>query len=490
MTQPRVLAYDRVDANKRRTRRLLALFGLVSLPAAVFLAVYLTFFFAVLLGMLLGTLTAGGALAGDNWTAWAVAIPVLAAIIAVLTPVAIFWRAAYLVLRLSGARPLTDGEQPELRRLVENLCIGAGLPAPGLYVVESSAANAFSTGLSPENSSLVVTTGLLDLLDRRELEGVLAHELVQIGNYDTRVSTILAAGVAFLRLPFTAVVGVMRFLFRLHWAVGGFVFLYLGLPMLVSIPLAFALGFTVVDEDPEQAAVLWVTMSIPLYSLAVAPLLAEFIRAGVSRQGQFLSDADAVLLGRSAEPLAIALVKMHAAGMAGLDAARSSAHLWVVDPLAERPWWERIWPDYHPPVEERVELLARMGAGIADSDLERAASVGTQFRVASSKAAPQPLDRYGESLAAEVAPVLPEQRAPIAYRLSAPDTTVWERADVHSPEVARLAAGSLVAIHGEEGRFLHVITPNDAFGYIEDSAPMTPVDPPRDDTATEGQDGA
>jgi heat shock protein HtpX len=490
MGQPRVLAYDRVDANKRRTRWLLVVFGLVSLPAAVFLAVYLTFFFAVVLGMLFGTLTAGGALAGDNWMAWAVAIPVLAAIIAVLTPVAIFWRAAYLILRLSGARPLGEGEQPELRRSVENLCIGSGLPAPGLYLVESSAANAFSTGLSPENSSLVVTTGLLDLLDRRELEGVLAHELVQIGNYDTRVSTILAAGVAFLRVPFTAVVGVMRFLFRLHWAVGWFVLLYLGLPVLVSIPLAFALGFTVVDEDPEQAAVLWVTMSIPLYSLAVAPLLAEFIRAGVSRQSQFLADADAVLLGRSAEPLAIALVKMHAAGMSGLDAARSSAHLWTVDPLPEQPLWERFWPDYHPPVEERVELLARMGAGIAGSDLERAATAGTEFRAESSEVVPQSLHRYGVSQVAEVAPVLQEQRAPVAYRLSAPDTTVWQRADVHSSEVARLAAGSLVAIHGEEGRFLHVITPNDQFGYIEASAPMTPVDPPRDDTANERQDGA
>src|SRR3989304_9400392 len=156
MTQPRVLAYDRGDANKRRTRWLLALFGLVSLPAAVFLALYLTFFFAVLIGMLFGTFTAGGAVAGDNWTAWAIAIPVLAAIIAVLTPVAMFWRAAYLVLRLSGARPLGDGEQPEFRRSVENLCIGSGLPAPRLYLSESSATNAFSTGLGPENSSLVV----------------------------------------------------------------------------------------------------------------------------------------------------------------------------------------------------------------------------------------------------------------------------------------------------------------------------------------------
>ena len=215
--QRRVLAYNRVAENKRRARTLVAAFALISLPAAAFLAIYLTFFFAVLVGVTLGVFTVGSALGGDAWQAWAVVIVGLAVLLSLLTPVLILWRATYLVLRLSGARALTDDEQPELRRTVENLCIGSGLPQPSLYVIDAGAANAFSTGLSPESSSLVLTTGLLELLERRELEGVVAQELVQIGNYDTRVSTVLAAGTAFLRLPFTVVVTVFRFLFRVHF---------------------------------------------------------------------------------------------------------------------------------------------------------------------------------------------------------------------------------------------------------------------------------
>ena len=468
--QPRVLAYNRVAENKRRATMLVAVFALISLPAAAYLAICLTYFFAVLVGMTLGGLTAGGALAGNNWTAWAVVIVGLAVLLSLLTPVLIFWRATELVLRLSGARALADGEEPDLRRTVENLCIGSGLPRPSLYLIDAGAANAFSTGLSPESSSLVVTTGMLQLLERRELEGVVAQELVQIGNYDTRVSTILAAGIAFLRLPFTAVVALFRFLFRLHWAVGGFALLYLGL-ILVSIPLAFAAGIALLDEEPAQGAVLLVTMSIPVYALVVAPLLAEVIRAGVSREQQFLADADAVLLARSAEPLATALVKMDAGGMAGLGAARSTAHLWTVDPLPEKPWWERLWPNYHPPLRERVEMLARMGSGITPSTLETAAEAGRRARrdVGNS---------LGSGVGATVPPTDPAadigSETPQAYRMTALETIVFEAPDRGSPEVDRLAAGALVAVDEAAGDYLRVITPNDIFGYIPRKTEMTP----------------
>ena len=379
---PRVLAYDRVDQNKRQARLLILAFAVIMLPAALFLAVYLTFLFAVLVGMTFGILTAGGTLTGDGWIAWALAVPVVAAILALLTPVVIFWRAVDLVLRLSGARQLEEGEHPELRRTVENLCIGSGLPRPRLYLVNANAPNAFSTGMSPDTSSLAVTRGLLGALERRELEGVVAHELVQIGNYDTRVSTILAAGVAFLRLPFTVVTSVFRFLFRLHWVIGVVVFLWLGLPFLISVPMGFVAGISLLDDDPWQGVIVLVTMSIPVYAFIVAPLLGEALRAAVSRQQQFRADADAVLLARSAEPLATALVKMDAAGIGDLNAARSTAHLWTVDPLPDRPWWESLWPDYHPPVTERVEMLAGMGAGIPPSVLEAAADAGRSYRSA------------------------------------------------------------------------------------------------------------
>ncbi len=471
--QPRVLAYNRVAENKWRATILVAVFALISLPAAVFLAIYLTFFFAVLVGMALGVLTAGGALGGDNWTAWAVVIVGLAVSLSLLTPVLAFWRATDLVLRLSGARALADGEQPELRRTVENLCIGSGLPQPSLYLIDAGAANAFSTGLRPEASSLVVTTGLLGLLERRELEGVLAQELVQIGNYDTRVSTILAAGIAFLRLPFTVVVAVFRFLFRVHWAVGGFALLYLGLPMLLSVPLGFGAGITLLDEEPAQAAVLLTTMSIPVYALVVAPLLAELIRAGVSRQQQFLADADAVLLARSAEPLATALVKMDAGGMAGLGVARSTAHLWTVDPLPEKPWWERLWPHYHPPLEVRVVMLARMGGGISPSALEAAAKAGRRMRpdVGAGPGAPATTMVQPTASAAQTTAETPQ-----AYRMTAPETIVYGAPDTRSPEVDRLSAGVLVTVDEAAGDYLRVITPNDIFGYIPTQTAMTPYE--------------
>ncbi len=465
--QPRVLAYNRVDENKRRARVLVALFALVCLPAAVFLALYLTFFFAVLVGMALGVLTAGGALAGDNWTAWAVVIVGLAVGLSLLTPVLIYRRAVYLILRLAGSRPLGEREHPELRRTIANLCIGAGLPQPRLFVVDARAPNAFSTGMSPESSSLVVTSGLLELLDRRELEGVLAHELAQIGNHDTRVGTILAAGVAFLRFPFTVVVGVMSFLFRVHQVVGVIALLYLG-TLLISYPLALAACITLVDDDPAQGAIALATMLIPLYVLVIAPLSGEVLRAAFTRQRQFLADADAVLLARSAEPLAAALMKMQAASMAGLRAARSTAHLWTVDPLPEKPPWERLWPDYHPPVGERIALLAGMGSGISPATLEAASQAGRGFQ-------PEPaivpsLDGQGKWQQADPGP-LPDSEEPSAYRLTA-DAVVYEAPDTGSAEIERLPAGALITVHEPAGEYLRVITPRDVFGYIRRLTPM------------------
>jgi hypothetical protein len=296
--------------------------------------------------------------------------------------------------------------------------------------------------------------------------------LAQIGNYDTRVSTILAAGVAFLRLPFTVVVSVFRFLFGLHWIVGALAFLYLGLPFLLSIPFGFAAGFSMLDEDPAQAAVLLITLSIPVYALVVAPLLAEVLRAAVTRQQQFRADADAVLLARSAEPLATALVKMEAGGMAGLDAARSTAHLWTVDPLPDKPWWELLFPDYHPPLGERVSLLSQMGAGITPSALEEAAAAG-RLRSAAAVTNPSPAGVPAAPIASVTAPANADKETPEAYRLNV-ETPVYAAPDTGSAEVDRLSAGALVAVDEPAGDYLRVITPNDIFGYIPKRTPMTP----------------
>ena len=307
----RVLAYDRVDANKRATRTLLVVFTLLGLPAAAYLSVYFWVVAMVVVGMVLGLATLGGSVVEDNVELWLVLVPALGGLIVLALPVILYKYSAALFLRLSHARPADRDVYPDLWRTVENLCLGSGLPMPRLYVVPSTAGNAFSTGLNPRESSLAVTTGLLQLLERRELEGVLAHELVQIGNYDTRLATVLAAAVAFLRLPLTVVVAFFRFFFRIHWAAGWFMLLYLGLPAIVGIPASFALSVVLIREDPAAGWALLAVSSVPLYSLFIAPLIAEFIRAAVIRRRQFLADADAVLLARSAEPLAIEIGRAH-----------------------------------------------------------------------------------------------------------------------------------------------------------------------------------
>jgi Peptidase family M48 len=336
--------------------------------------------------------------------------------------------------------------------------------------------------LNPKESSLAVTTGLLELLDRRELEGVLAHELVQIGNYDTRLATVLAAAVAFLRLPFTTIVAFFRFFFRLHWAAGLFMFLYLGIPTIVAIPSSLVLSITLIREDPAAGWALLVAASVPLYSLLIAPLLAEFIRIAVIRHRLHLADADAVLLARGSEPLATALTKMEAASSRGLNAARASAHLWAVDPFRDAGWLDRVWPSCHPPMSERVALLAGMGAGIPTFVLDDARTQGEQFAQQHRELLlgdlPDSRGRlvgFGEEVADGP---IDSAAEPIAFRLTATTTPVFEQPDTSSRVVQRLSAGALVTVREGAGRFLAVITQDERFGYISDSAPREPVPAP------------
>lgn len=464
----RVLAYDRVDANKRATRNLVIIFGLLGLPAAAYLSMYFWVVAMVFVGMVLGLATLGGSLVEDNVELWLVLVPALGGLIVLALPVILYKYGSALLLRLSHAR-LADREvYPDLWRTVENLCLGSGLPMPRLYVVPSTAGNAFSTGLNPTESSLAVTTGLLQLLERRELEGVLAHELAQIGNYDTRLATVLAAAVAFLRLPFTVVVAFFRFFFRIHWAAGWFMLLYLGLPAIVGIPASFALSVALIREDPAAGWALLAVSSVPFYSLFIAPPVAEFIRAAVIRRRQFLADADAVLLARSAEPLAIALIKMGASRSRGLNAARSSAHLWTVDPLGDGPWWDGLWPACHPPINERVALLAGMGAGIPQPVLDRARAQGEVFaqrgQDLGAEHGPESRGLLLADTADESADDLASQSEPMAFRLMAMTTLVFEQPDAASSVVERLPAGALVCISDAVGRFLAVITQKERFG--------------------------
>ena len=188
-----ILVYDRIAQNRRRSIFLLALFAIILLP---FVAQATMFLIHVLKFRLL--------FSDDELKSLAPAFLAVMSFFPVIILSAVllgYYSASALVLRMLHARLVQQEEEPELYRTVENLCIGAGLPQPRLYVLESKVPNACAIGLNPAQAILVVTRGLMDLLDRRELEGVLAHELSHIGNHDIRLNTLVAALVTTLRLP-------------------------------------------------------------------------------------------------------------------------------------------------------------------------------------------------------------------------------------------------------------------------------------------------
>jgi heat shock protein HtpX len=367
-----VLIYDRIDANKRRTLLLLALFGLTLLPfIACLLPVLL--FYVPLTWLAVYKIGVWGFL---------VVVPTL-----VLATVTVFICLGYLhanrlILRITGAQPVRQDEAPELRRIVENLCIGAGLPQPRLYVAESATPNAFAIGLNPSRASIIVTRGLLQLLDRRELEGVVAHELSHIANYDTRVSTVAAALAYTLRLPRAA-------LFRLNSFIGivMLVISYFGLAafcMGLLLPVALALiGTSEMMARFRGLLVPWLLELFvggsPGYVYILAPKIGRRLQGLVSQEREFLADADAALLTRYPEGLARALAKLSAVHMPPLKAESATAHLYIVEPSAATPWWDQA-VQTHPPIEERISVLARMGSGIPASVLKAAEQAGTKYR--------------------------------------------------------------------------------------------------------------
>jgi heat shock protein HtpX len=290
-----------------------------------------------------------------------------------------------MLLRAARAQPVGIAEEPDLVRVVENLCIGAGLPMPGLYVVESLSPNAFATGRDPAHASLVVTRGLLELVDRRELQGVVAHELSHIGNHDTRLTTLLAALVATTSLPLRICLAPVRFMFRTHRGLGvvaAFIASFIGLQMLAVIWTSFT---ALASEETLQTlpGFMWWWAAhatlVPVYALCVAPVVALFVRQAVSRQREFLADADAVRLTRDPEGLALALVKIGAARGEPLRVGEGSVHLYIVDPTGSRSLLHRVFPS-HPRLEDRIELLAKMGSGMPQASLDAAVAAGRQLR--------------------------------------------------------------------------------------------------------------
>jgi heat shock protein HtpX len=227
---------------------------------------------------------------------------------------------------------VTKEEEPEYYRTVENLCIGAGLPMPRLYIIEDSAPNAFATGRDPNHAVICVTRGLLQKMDHLELEGVIAHELSHIGNYDIRLMTLVVVLVGIVAL-------LADFMFRFTiWGAGG----------------------RSSNRGRSGGSAVIIIYAVALLAAILAPIAAQLIRLALSRQREYLADASGALLTRYPEGLASALEKI-SADKEPLEAAnKATAHLYIVSPLLEHQSFLNNLFSTHPPIEERIRRLRSM----------------------------------------------------------------------------------------------------------------------------------
>jgi heat shock protein HtpX len=308
-------------------------------------------------------------------------------IVAFLSMALLIWvqykKAADMVLKETAACRISAGDETELFRIVQNQCVASGLPQPALFLMETDAANAYSTGFHPRCSALVVTRGLLRLLDEPELEAVVAQQLSQIGNYDTRLKTTVATAVTVLALP-------LRFVLRVFNGPEPGLFEWreearsLARSLLfIVLAVALVLGVGAIDwmishaglakRLSEQADVFW-RHYLPFLLLFVLPLVGNLLSRALSRRRVFLADADACLLTLNPDALASALAKMDTGRTAWIPVKLGLASLFVVAPS------ERQLFDSHPAVEQRIAALKQLSPTISPASLTAARRAAEDFR--------------------------------------------------------------------------------------------------------------
>lgn len=256
-----------------------------------------------------------------------------AVIFSVLMNILAYWYSDKIVLKMAGAVPIEKKKAPELYNVVENLAITAGLPVPKIYLINEKSPNAFATGRDARHAVVAVTEGLLEILDRSELEGVISHELSHIGNRDMLISTAAVVLVGFVSIA-------SNFLTRsFFW--GGF-------------------GGRGRDDDRRGSSPVFLLIGLVLAILA--PIGAMLIQLAISRKREFLADASGALLTRYPEGLARALEKISKNPVPLQAANNVIAHLWITDPLKSGQkalFWSKFFMT-HPPVGERVKILRGM----------------------------------------------------------------------------------------------------------------------------------
>ena len=282
--------YSAISANKNKTWAIMLLFVLIITT--------IVYVFSKALGFGIG-------------------FSIIALFLAVITSVGSFYYSDKIVLSASGAKEIQKPQHPELFKIIENLCIPSRMPSP----------NAFATGRDPKHAVVCVTTGILDILDKSELEGVIAHELSHIKNYDIRLMGIVAVLVGFI--------AIMANLFTNHLWFSG---------------------------RSERNNVQGIFLIIGLILAILSPIAATLIQLAISRRREFLADASGALLTRYPDGLASALEKLASSPHSLKTASNATAHFFIVNPFKgkQAKQWFVSFFDTHPPLEERIKILRGM----------------------------------------------------------------------------------------------------------------------------------
>lgn len=298
------MLFDQIASNKRRTWVLLvAFFALLALI---------------------------GAAVGYLWLDSPFGGMAIAFIIGGIYAVSMIFQSTEIVMSMNGAREVSEQEAPELYHVVQDMAMVAQIPMPRVYIVEDASPNAFATGSKPENAAVAATTGLLALMNREELEGVMGHEVSHIRNYDIRISTIAVALTS-------AVTMLSSMAGRMMWFGGG--------------------GRRRNDRDNDNGLGI-VLMIVSLLALLLAPLAATLVQLAISRQREYLADASSVELTRNPKGMISALLKLDNSQPMEHHVDDASAALYINDPKKKGGLQKLFYT--HPPISDRVERLKNM----------------------------------------------------------------------------------------------------------------------------------
>ena len=298
------MLFDQIASNKRRTWLLLiAFFGLLALL---------------------------GAAIGYLWLRSAVGGVLLALIIGAIYAGVMIFQSTEVVMAMNGAREVSEQEAPELYHIVQDMAMVAQIPMPRVYIVEDPSPNAFATGSKPENAAVAATTGILQIMNREELEGVIGHEVSHIRNYDIRISTIAVALASAITL-LSSLAG------RMMW---------------------FGDGRRSSNDRDNDSGLGIILLIVSLIAIVLAPLAATLVQLAISRQREFLADASSVELTRNPQGMINALLKLDHSEPMEHHVDDASAALYISDPKKEGGLKKLFYT--HPPISERVERLRHM----------------------------------------------------------------------------------------------------------------------------------